>query len=161
MAEDASQTVVMRAPNGASAAKVDAAGRIKLPVKFQEYLAQLPDKSMFATWNGEDMAKIYVNGFWEKTKAKLSAASKHREVARAILRLSNSFGSDVSVDSNGRVTLPQELRGKMQFKETPVQLLFVGDVIHIYRAENMAAQLAADERLVMQSAMALEELDVQ
>ena len=142
-----------KAPSGNFAGKVDEAGRIKLPAEFRKFLAQLPDPSMFATYNEPDlhMAKIYFNASWDRIKAKLSDAADDMEEAMAFMRVSNYYGGDVEIDSNGRITLPQELRAALQLKDTPVQLLIFGEMIQIYPAAEVVRNLPNDMAILRQS----------
>ena len=141
-----------KAPNGYFAGKVDEAGRIKLPAEIRKHLAQMPDASMFATYNDPDKhaAKIYFNAYWDKIKAKLDAAEDAEE-AMAFMRVSNYYGGDVEIDSNGRVTLPQELRAVLQLKDTAVQLLIFGEILHITPAEELKMSLPDDMALLRQA----------
>jgi len=163
MADLDPKTTPLRAPNGFFAAKVDEAGRIKLPAKIREYLGHVPDKAMFATCNdvNASMGKVYFNGSWEKTKEILTAQKEHRAAAQSFMRLSNAYGGDVEIDSNGRVTLPQELRSLLNLSGTDVQLLIFGDVIQIHRATDHERNLASDRKVVGESMKTLEELGVQ
>ena len=147
-------------PDGLFTAKVDSAGRIKLPVEYQRYLAQLPDTEMFATSTDDGMAKIYINGSWSRTKENLFAATEQQELTMAYFRVASKFGGNVETDSNGRVTLPQELRRKMSWQDTPVQLLIFRDLILIYPAEDMNAQVTLDMALVKDQKKSLGALGV-
>ena len=160
---DLDQKTQLRAPNGFFAAKVDEAGRIKLPAKIREYLGLMPDKAMFATCNDVNatMGKVYFNGSWEKTKEILTAQKEHRAAAQAFMRLSNAYGGDVEIDSNGRVTLPQELRSLLDLNGKDVQLLIFGDVIQIHRAADLQRNVESDKKLVGDNQATLEGLGVQ
>jgi len=142
-----------KAPNGNFAAKVDEAGRIKLPADLRKFLVQMPDPSMFATCNDPDlgMAKIYFNASWDRIKAKLSEAQDDLDAAMAYMRVSNYYGGDVDIDSNGRVTLPQELRAALHLKDTAVQLLIFGETIQIYRADDVVRNVPNDLAIIRQS----------
>jgi DNA-binding transcriptional regulator/RsmH inhibitor MraZ len=157
---DSTPNPTLRTPNGNFAAKVDEAGRIKLPAKVRDFLLAQPDRAMFATWNEpkSSMAKIYFNGSWEKNKEIASRQTTHREAAKAYIRLSNRYGGDVEIDSNGRVTLPMELRGALQLKDSPVQLLIFGEVVQIHKTDVLDQNIEQDKQTV---AEALENLEVE
>ena len=63
----------LRNPRGYHATRVDPAGRLKLPARFLEYIRSLPDQILFVTVV-KDLAKIYVNGAWERELDKIPAA---------------------------------------------------------------------------------------
>jgi len=161
MAETADEKLAkVTPPDGMYAAKVDSAGRIKLPVEYQRYLAKLHDPEMFATSTEDTMAKIYINGSWSQTKEKLFAATDQQELTMAYFRVAAKFGGNVELDSNGRVTLPQELRRKMSWQDSPVQLLIFKDLIQIYPAEGMATQVTLDMALLKDNKRSLGALGV-
>lgn len=126
----------LRAPLGFYPCKVDAAGRLKLPAKYQEYLDKLPDKYLFVT-ESRGLARIYTNGSWERRLARIDDPQlRWRETFRAEL-----VGCDVDVDPQGRITLPQQLRKEMGLEDKTVQLRFYEDVITIYPPEKFEQEL--------------------
>lgn len=125
----------LQAPKGHQTCKIDAAGRLKLPAKYQEYLKDLADKYLFLTVH-KGMARIFTNGSWERTVAKIEdKALRKRFTFRAEAR-----GGDVELDPQGRVTLPQGLRKDLNLEDTTVQLRFYEDVITIYSQEQYDAE---------------------
>ncbi len=129
-------SVTLRNPRGFHAAKVDAAGRLKLPAKYQEYLRMLADHSLFAT-KYESMARIYSNGSYERNLQKLADTP---EVQAAVARYGDILGCDVELDPQGRVTLPQNLRKQLKLEDQQVYLRFDDDLITIYSQEQYEAE---------------------
>lgn len=160
MAEAGDNAKKSTPPDGFFAAKVDSAGRIKLPADFQRFLASLPEKEMFATSTEDGIAKIYINGSWARTKEKIFAAKENQGFAMSYFRVAAKFGGNVELDSNGRVTLPQELRRKMSWQDTPVQLLIFKELIQIYPADTLERQVAVDQAAVDGNRDKLEALDL-
>ncbi len=127
----------LRAPLGFHPCKIDAAGRLKLPAKYQEYLKDLPDKYLFVT-EYKGMARVFTNGSWERTVEKLEdKALRKRVTFRA-----EAKGGDVDCDPQGRVTLPQSLRKELGLEDKSVQLRFYEDVITIFTQEQFDAVFA-------------------
>jgi MraZ protein len=160
MAEASENMEQTTPPDGYFSAKVDAAGRIKLPAEFKRFLAGLPNKELFATSTEDGMAKIYFNGSWSRTKEKIFAAKENQSFAMSYFRVAAKFGGNVELDSNGRVTLPQELRRKMSWQDTPVQLLIFRDVIQISAADDCERQVAVDQAVLKNNPGKLEALDL-
>lgn len=131
----------VRPPRGFHTAKVDQAGRIKLPAKYQEYLARLEDRTLFVT-KLHGMARIYTNGSWERNLAKLDAdpALKLRYTVQA-----DRFGGDVEMDPQGRITLPQALRQDMKLENESLQLRFFDDIVLIYTPDQFQAAISEAE----------------
>jgi DNA-binding transcriptional regulator/RsmH inhibitor MraZ len=160
MAETADNAKKVTPPDGFFPAKVDSAGRIKLPADFQRFLAGLPDKELFATSTENGIAKIYINGSWTRTKEKIFAAKEHQSTAMSYFRVAAKLGGNVELDSNGRVTLPQELRRKMSWQDTPVQLLLFKELIQIYPADYLERQVAVDQAVLDENRDKVEALDL-
>lgn len=160
---DSTPLPTLRAPNGNFATKVDEAGRIKLPAKLREYLQAQPMTAMFATWNEPEssMAKIYFNGSWERNKELLSRQTENKQAAKDYILLSNRYGGDVDIDSNGRVTLPQELRAALGLKNTDVQLLIFGEVVQIHKTEVLDQSVELAKKRVAAAQAALEAAGIQ
>ncbi|MBI5085806.1 MAG: hypothetical protein HZB13_14555 [Acidobacteria bacterium] len=133
-----------RPPRGFHSAKVDAAGRLKLPARYQEYLKLLSDKTLFVTLF-QGMARIYTNGSWERNLEKLSP---NPEAKARIAKFGDKFGCDVDVDPQGRITLPQLLRKELSLEDQPVQLRFYDDVIAVYSQARYEAELGQIEKTI-------------
>ncbi len=127
-----------RNPRGYHATRVDPAGRLKLPARFLEYIRTLEDQILFVTVV-KDLAKIYVNGAWERELDKLPADEV--DVRDRIARTAEAQGGDVECDPQGRVTLPQKVREFLKLENQAVQLRFSEDIIAVYTQERYEAEL--------------------
>lgn len=146
MAQSVSNPGRAKSPRGFFSASIDKAGRLKMPAKYKEHLEGLDEKSMFVTLN-EGMAKIYTNGSWDRNLAILQSTTEATEEAERVATLADVYGEDVQMDSNGRVTLPQELRRKLGLEDQPVQLrFFVEDVIKVFTLAQYQRVVAAAEQ---------------
>ena len=126
-----------RAPRGFHGAKVDTAGRLKLPAKYVEWLDKLEDKSLYVTVV-RGMARIYTNGSWERNLEKLNSS---RNLKREMSFMSDVFGGDVEKDPQGRITLPKTLRDLLMLEDQQVQLRFDDDMIFVFPQEKFEEQL--------------------
>jgi DNA-binding transcriptional regulator/RsmH inhibitor MraZ len=140
---------IVKAPNSAIQAKVDSAGRLKLPVEIQRYIHSLPEQQLFVTLVG-GMAQLYANSSWERNLATLSADTADPAAAERLGFLGAHYGSDVVMDSQGRVTLPQALRAKLGMQDEPVVLRMINDVIKVYRQREYEELRQAAEALERQ-----------
>jgi DNA-binding transcriptional regulator/RsmH inhibitor MraZ len=131
----------LRNPRGYHATRVDPAGRLKLPVRFLEYIRTLPDQILFVTVV-KDMAKIYVNGAWERELDKLPP--EDADVRDRIARTAEAQGGDVECDPQGRVTLPPKVREFLKLENQAVQLRFSEDIIAVYTQERFDAEFQAN-----------------
>jgi DNA-binding transcriptional regulator/RsmH inhibitor MraZ len=131
----------LRNPRGYHAARVDPAGRLKLPARFLEYIRTLPDQILFATVV-KDLAKIYVNGSWERELDKLPP--DEADIKDRISRTAEALGGDLECDPQGRVTIPQKVREFLKLENRAVQLRFSEDIITVYTQERFEAELQAN-----------------
>jgi MraZ protein len=154
METPAAHIAPIRPPRGFHTAKVDQAGRVKMPAKYQEYLGRLEDRTLFVT-KLHGMARIYTNGSWERNLAKLDAdpSLKLRYTVQA-----DRFGGDVEMDPQGRITLPQVLRQDMKLENESLQLRFFDDIVLVYTPEQFQAVVAESEAAEEQDRQSAAEL---
>ncbi len=126
----------LRAPLGFHACKVDSAGRLKLPARFQDYLSKLSDRTLFATEHA-GLARIFTNGSWQKFLDKAPEPAMRRRLSI----YAEAVGGEVDVDPQGRITLPQQLRRELGLEDQVVQLRFYEDVITIYPQQQFEEEL--------------------
>ena len=67
----------------------------------------------------------------------------------------------MDIDSNGRVTLPQELRSLLKLNGADVQLLIFGEVIQIHREADVQHSRETAAKVVAENIAALEALEIQ
>ncbi len=116
------------APRGFHLGKVDGAGRIKLPAKFQEYIARTGSSDLFMTeFRGK--ARLFTNGSWQKLVALFDEDPDRQD--RFTFR-AEAIGGDVDIDPQGRLTIPVKLRAKLGLEDQQVQMRFHEDVITFY-----------------------------
>ncbi len=90
---------------------LDAKGRLAIPTKYRETLAELCGARLVATIDTEERCLlIYPVNEWELIQAKIEALPSFNPVARHIQRLLIGHATDLELDSAGRILLPQPLR---------------------------------------------------
>lgn len=137
-----------RNPRGFQVSKVDAAGRMKLPSKYQDFLKLLTDRTLFATMF-EGMARIYCNGSLERNLSRLEGDPEAYEWAS---KTADKFGGDVDLDPQGRITLPQLLRKTLELTDQSVYLRMQDDIITVYNEAQynaLSEKLDADEEKML------------
>ena len=128
MVQVATAETPLHNPRGFHAAKVDSAGRLKLPAAIHEYLDRLADKTLIVGLL-KGTARIYTNGSFDNNLAKLDSKPALRA---AISMEMDRTGGNVSMDPQHRITLPQTLRKEMELEEQTVHLRFYDDVVFMY-----------------------------
>jgi len=102
----------MAAFRGNHPAKVDPKGRLKLPSGFKELLDEAGIAQFYITSTDGKKAEIWPLPEWEKQEELLAESSTMDDAVEKYLNLTSYYGQQVEMDKEGRVLLPQILRGK-------------------------------------------------
>jgi len=90
---------------------LDAKGRLAIPTKYREPLAELCGAHLVATIDTEERCLlIYPVNEWEIIQEKIEKLPTFNPAARRIQRLLIGHATDLELDGSGRVLLPQPLR---------------------------------------------------
>jgi MraZ protein len=100
----------MAAFRGNYTAKIDDAGRLKLPGPFKELLDEAQVSQFYITSTDGVSAQIWPLPEWEKQEARLSEFSTMDDAVDKYLNLTSYYGQQVKMDTQARVVLPQILR---------------------------------------------------
>ena len=101
---------------GTQTGNVDEKGRLKLPAKLrQRFENRYEDRDVFITSLDGKVVKLFPMREWEAVEARLSEKSTESkdidgEVKDKILFQVNKYGSEESLDNQGRVLVPAVLR---------------------------------------------------
>ena len=93
-------------------AKVDEKGRLKLPAAFKQLLEAQNVTQFYITSADGKSAEIWPLPEWEKRERTLADFSTLDDSVQKYLNLTSYYGQQVEMDNQGRVLLPQILRGK-------------------------------------------------
>ena len=147
--EDQPRTVPVEPPRGFFSAHVDDKGRLKLPVDVQQYLGAIGDDKLFVTSVDDRIARIYPISVWKGNEKVLEAlATEDPEAADALAFIANDYGAEASVDSQGRITLPTDLRRALVLESQEVRVDCSQGAINIYsKAEYEARKRQAKDKL--------------
>ena len=123
-------------PRGTYDARVDDKGRLKLPVKFQQFLISFGEQRVFITSLDIRTARIYPISVWKQNEKLLGEQfSDDPAKAEDIAFIANEMGEDSELDSQGRVLLPTNLRRSLKLESQPVWLECYQGGINIYGKE--------------------------
>jgi MraZ protein len=138
------------APRGMYPGRFDDRGRVKLPVKFQQYLAGLPEKALFVTSLDRKIAQIYPISVWRQNEDFLSTYRSNPRLAKRLAFNAADLGVETEMDAQGRITFPPELRRELGLEEQPVKLWGLKGRIDVlseklYEEKRQAAAVAEEE----------------
>ena len=90
---------------------IDPKGRLSIPAKFRDVLAQYGDHAdALIVVPNEHALEVYPVGEWERIEEKLNAQPMFTPEVRQLSRLYMSRAKDVALDGAGRILLPPDTR---------------------------------------------------
>lgn len=95
---------------GATKVTLDDKGRMVMPTRYREQIAELAQGHLVVTVDRDQCLLIYPQPEWEKTEQKLMALPTLNPLARVLQRLMVGYATELELDGHGRVLLPPELR---------------------------------------------------
>ena len=104
---------------GITNVNLDERGRLALPVRFRDK----DDDRVVVTVNphpGEKCLFLYPRLYWDKLEEHMAKLNTQLLPVRAFQRLFVGYATDVDLDSNGRVLLPQALRDHAELRKRAV-----------------------------------------
>lgn len=131
-------------PNGRFNGKLDDKGRLKLPVAFQTFLSNIPEKVLFVTSLDRNTAQIYPIETWRANlKLLRDQRGPEKKLAQSLLFNAQDFGADAEMDTQGRITLNSYLREKLKMDSTALHLYWEDGHILLFTEEIYQQRLAA------------------
>lgn len=108
---------------GVTNINLDAKGRMAMPTRYRERLAEHCGGQMVVTIDTEEHCLlIYPIEEWEVIQRKIEALPSFNKEARRIQRLLIGHATDIDIDSSGRLLLTQPLRDYAQLDKKAVLL---------------------------------------
>ncbi|MGH8198334.1 MAG: division/cell wall cluster transcriptional repressor MraZ, partial [Steroidobacteraceae bacterium] len=95
---------------GATKVTLDAKGRMVMPTRYRERLAERGEPHLVVTIDRDQCLLIYPLPDWEEIERKLMRLPTLNEHARRLQRLMVGHATDVELDGHGRLLLPPKLR---------------------------------------------------
>ena len=95
---------------GATKVTLDAKGRLAIPTRYRERLAECCKGQLVVTVDKDYCLLIYPFPEWEKIEQKLVALPSLHQQARRLQRLMVGYATELDIDGHGRILLPIELR---------------------------------------------------
>lgn len=99
--------------SGVSTLNLDAKGRIAIPAKHRETLAESCASRVVVTVNpfsAERCLLLYPNNEWQEVVRRLSRLPAMSRASRAVQRMMVGFASELELDGQGRILLSNEQR---------------------------------------------------
>lgn len=124
-----------RQPNGSWPARLDDKGRLKVPAKIQEFLERFAEKTFFCTTLDGTTGQIYPIPVWERYQDFLDNYDEDPAAVRRIMTRAQGVGGEADLDGQGRITLPAEMRRKLQLENRELRLQMYRGAVQILTQE--------------------------
>ena len=108
---------------GASSLSLDAKGRLTMPTRYRQDIADRCDGNMIITADPDRCLLLYPLNEWLEIEQKIAALPTLDKQSRILQRFMIGHATDVEVDKNGRLLVPPTLRS---FAELDKQVMLVG-----------------------------------
>ncbi len=95
---------------GAAKVTLDVKGRMSLPTRVRDTLAQSGERRVVATVDRDQCVLLYPPADWQKLQDRLMDLPNLNPEARWLQRLMVGYATDLDIDGHGRVLIPGELR---------------------------------------------------
>ncbi|MES9977341.1 MAG: division/cell wall cluster transcriptional repressor MraZ [Candidatus Thiodiazotropha sp. 6PLUC5] len=96
---------------GISSLNLDAKGRLAIPTRYREQLVDVCASELVITADKDHCQLIYPKPTWLEIEKKLMTMPTFDDAARNLQRLYIGSATEIDMDGQGRILLPQELRG--------------------------------------------------
>jgi MraZ protein len=126
---------------------IDSKGRISIPAKFREILAEKYDERVVVTnWFTESFRYLiaYPCEEWKRAKERMEAQSQGKKSARDFRRYFISAAVELPIDKLGRILIPPTLRSYAQL-EKDVIFAGVDNTFEVWNAERFMEKISRIE----------------
>ena len=107
---------------------LDAKDRFILPAKFREKIKTLKKKQFYMTRGLDGCLSLYAHAEWTQLEGKLSSLSFTKQQSRFFNRILFSGATEIEVDVQGRITVPEYLK---EFAGIKREIVIIGIVNRI------------------------------
>ena len=125
---------------GSHPAKVDEKGRLKLPSDFRAKIEEEYGTRFYIMASLElDSAQLYPLPVWEEVERKMTNLPMTNPSLDKFMDITGYYGAEVSMDSQGRILIPQRLREAVQIRDE-VNVMGKMRFLSIWNDENYKAK---------------------
>jgi MraZ protein len=128
---------------GFEQAKIDEKGRLKVPARYRQKLVELYGADVFMTVIREGQLNIYPIKVWEEKESKLAQVPDSLPEKHRFLLTANYYGTEKTVDEQGRLPIPQHLRDKVGL-DGEVAVLGTGTMLVVMNLQRVSKQVEED-----------------
>jgi MraZ protein len=129
---------------GSAPARLDEKGRLKVPNVFRQQIEETFGPEIFVTSLHGREVLLYPLAIWRVLEEKLASLPAIHRAKTKFLERVNYYGQDGSIDSQGRVLVPQILRDAARL---PPDVVVTGNIDHLVVSDHgaLAKRLASED----------------
>jgi MraZ protein len=126
---------------GETAINLDAKGRLAIPIRYRETLAEQCENRMVLTYSAFDSGSLWLQSeqTWERVRDEVMALPNFNASHRSLQRRLVGSATAVEPDGNGRILLPPSLR-QVAGLEKRVIMLGMGSRFEIWDEDTLNAK---------------------
>ncbi len=123
---------------------MDEKGRLKVPTVFRDQITEAFGPELFVTSLHGREVLLYPLPIWRALEERLASLPAIDRAKTKFLERVNYYGQDSSLDSQGRVLVPQILRDAAKL---PADVVVTGNIDHLVVSDRsaLASRLASEE----------------
>jgi MraZ protein len=129
---------------GGTAATVDEQGRLKIPTMFKDILVKSYGLDFFVTSLTGENVFVYPLKVWEAHEERLTKTPTTNASIRKYLDRVNYFGSEVTMDKQGRILIPATLRDSAAIRGV-LRILGKINFLDVWNEERFVASRISQE----------------
>jgi MraZ protein len=127
---------------GSYSARIDKSGRIKIPEKFRTTIENVYGKELFITSLDDQAIQIYPLPVWEELAGLTKVGLLHLKTdVKQFMRRVNVKGSQLDIDTKGRVLISPILREKAQL-DGEVEVIGLNNHLEVWNKTNLEVSIA-------------------
>jgi len=140
---------------GETAINLDAKGRMALPTRYRESVAEAAGNRLVLTYSAFDSGCLwlYPEPEWERVRDQVMRLSTFNASHRSLQRRLVGSATQLELDGNARLLLPQTLR-QVAGLEKKVVLMGMGARFEIWNENVLNQRRAEEERAIQEQASA-------
>ena len=119
-------------PLGIYSSRCDDKGRVRLPKEFEDFLRTFADPQFFVTSLDGRIGRIYPIETWRQNEIVFEGYDEDPDAADDIRFVADRWGGVSTIDGQGRILVPPELRRKIGIEDQKVYLRFYKGGLELY-----------------------------
>lgn len=128
---------------GSHSISMDPKGRMAIPARLRDALAEMTDNKIVITANTEDRCLLmYPESEWLELVPKIEALPSFNKAATRVKRILIGYATHLDIDANGRVLIPSTLRAYANL-DKKVMLVGQGKKFELWSEDSWFALLDA------------------